>query len=65
MARSHKPEPPPTLEARLDQDIKLSGGTMPICIVVGSEAEADEARRLVKTKRGAKLITVKVEVRGG
>lgn len=62
MTRSSKTAPL-TLEQRIDDLIHMSQGTCPYAIIVWTEAEAAEARRLLAKKRNAKLIEVKLEDR--
>lgn len=48
-----------TLEERLAHAAALSGGRMPVAVVVENEAERKDALAILKGKRDAKKITIK------
>jgi hypothetical protein len=50
---------PPTLAERVAHDLEVSGGTMPICILVKTKDEFDEATAIVKKVKGA-VVTVQL-----
>jgi hypothetical protein len=47
-----------TLEQRLAFDLKLTGGSMPLVVVVADEEEAQRARTWLHGRRGARLLTI-------
>jgi hypothetical protein len=57
MARS-RPAAPLTLETRLREDLAMTGGTMPLAIIVADEAERTQARRIIAGRKGARLLTL-------
>lgn len=52
-----------TLRERIDYLMKFNKGTMPVGMIVDTEREAREARRILNgiKKRAARLIKVKVD----
>lgn len=57
MPRARQPAPL-TLERRLLDDLAMTGGRMPIAVIVADEAERREARRILAGKRGARLLEI-------
>lgn len=61
MARTAAPRE--TMSERIDYLVNLTKGKMPITMIVKSEAEADEARKLLKKRKNVGNISVKVETK--
>lgn len=47
-----------TLEERLAADLAMSGGTMPVEVLVADEVERDRAARYLRGRRHAALLTL-------
>jgi hypothetical protein len=50
-----------SLEDRLAYDLALSGGTMPVVVVVDDEKERAAAKAILVGRKGAKLLTFKTK----
>ena len=50
-----------TPEERIRRVLAMTGGTMPIGVVVADEREQQEARELLQGKRNARLVTPMTE----
>jgi hypothetical protein len=53
-----RPQPPLTLEQRLAADLAMTGGKMPIDVIVADEEERGQALRILAGKRHARLLRI-------
>lgn len=57
MART-RPAAMPTLETRLIEDLRMTGGTMPLAVIVADEVERTAARQILAGRKHARLLTI-------
>jgi len=58
MKSATRPLPSLTLEKRLVEDLRMTGGTMPLAVIVEDAAEAERARRFLAGKKNVRLLTI-------
>lgn len=56
--RAARPLPPLPLEQRLAEDLRMTGGQMPIAVIVADEAERTAATRFLAGRKGARMLTI-------
>lgn len=64
MARTRQPAPM-TLEGRLAADLLMTGGRMPIGVIVAAEAERALALKWLAGRKHARLLTVRTAAEAG